>query len=68
MKRSEMVNVIADIFMDINKGITFTKEEAANYLLTQLEERTKISPPPYFFNDGDLGSKWIDGWEPEDNG
>lgn len=60
MKRSEALSII---FHNLQTG--YKNDELAQHIIDDLEN-AGLTPPLYWWEDGDIGSKWINGWEPEE--
>lgn len=62
MKRSRAIRHIEKVLSDVRME---SSEKRANRVLTALEKVIGMKPPVYWFEDGDLGSKYISEWEKE---
>lgn len=62
MKRSEALGLITEIISEVT--YENLAEKRAEKILTALE-KAGMTPPPYLFVDGDIGTKFVEEWEEE---
>jgi hypothetical protein len=65
MKRNEAIDLIAGTLGNLMGDINFNPYLVAEVILDNLET-SGFQPPAWLLQDGDLGSKFVKGWEPDE--